>query len=355
LAVTTVWMVEKSAITVSGGGSLDGITQGDGSHLVGRTITFHGSNRRSTLIDDNDASFDDNDASQTLSGAQTIDGVNYASGTRVEAEYTIVLSDALTGKTYTAYGYNVSNSTPGFGTVEGLSFLGGVGEFPPAGAVLTVLSSAEGPGSGVQPPAPYADLVYPPCLTAGTMISVPGGERPIEDLIAGDHVLTRDHGAQPIRWIGRISLSAQDLRVHKTFRPVVLHAETLGPGLPARPLRVSQQHRFVRSGQKAELMFGHMHVLIAARDLVCDAGIHIDTRDAPVTYFHLLFDRHEIIFAEGAETESLFPSGLSDENMPPALLAEINALFPALEADRTSFGPTAHLCLKSWESRLLLA
>lgn len=64
MPVTSVWILNKSNITVSGGGSLDGVTRGDGLHLLGCTITLNRGAFIETRIDDNDANFDDNDGSQ---------------------------------------------------------------------------------------------------------------------------------------------------------------------------------------------------------------------------------------------------------------------------------------------------
>ena len=117
-------MLEKSNVTVSDGGSLDGVTQGDGSHLVGKTITLNAPSWVETFVSDDDATFDDNDGSQTLSGAQTIDGATYASGTRVEAEYRLTLTDPSTGESWQVIGYNVVNSGTSYATIEGLAFVG---------------------------------------------------------------------------------------------------------------------------------------------------------------------------------------------------------------------------------------
>ena len=41
-----------------------------------------------------------------------------------------------------------------------------------------------------------------PCFAPGTLIATPKGEVPVENLRAGDRVITRDNGIQEIRWTG---------------------------------------------------------------------------------------------------------------------------------------------------------
>jgi hypothetical protein len=60
-------------------------------------------------------------------------------------------------------------------------------------------------------------------------------------------------------------------------------------------------------------------------------GFDIDENTREVEYFHILFDRHEIIFAEGAPTESLYTGPEALKSLPQESLDEIYTLFPALK------------------------
>src|SRR5690606_22883964 len=147
----------------------------------------------STLsINDNDANFEDNDASQTLNGAQSFGGTAYAGGTRVEAEYTLTLRDPG-GNIYTVIGLNINGATPGatYATIEGLAFIGPVGGCPPVGVPLPVTRTGEGPTGGT---TPYTGYATPACFTPGTLIDTVEGARDIDSLQIGDWVLTLDHG-----------------------------------------------------------------------------------------------------------------------------------------------------------------
>jgi hypothetical protein len=150
----TIWAIAESTLTItgtSGGNGLDGLTQGDGSHLVGATIVWHGGGWEEIAVADNDPNFDDNDTSQRVT--QTIFGVAY-SDRIIEAEYVDRPARSRRATEYTAVGVNVNEpgQSPAYGTVEGLAFLGE--RPPPIGVDLEVVEAREGPGSQGQPTSP---------------------------------------------------------------------------------------------------------------------------------------------------------------------------------------------------------
>ncbi|SLN64084.1 hypothetical protein PSA7680_03372 [Pseudoruegeria aquimaris] len=181
------------------------------------------------------------------------------------------------------------------------------------------------------------------CFVLGTEIDTPQGPRRIETLAPGDLVLTRDHGPQPLRWIGRTTV-----RGTGRFAPVRIRAGQLGA---TRDLWVSQQHRMLRSGWQVELLLGAEEVLVPAKQLIDGAGIALAPCDC-VTYMHMLFDRHEIVTANGAASESYFPGATSLAELAPATAAEIRALFPGLDRE-IGYGPTARPTTSHAEGRLL--
>ncbi len=168
---------------------------------------------------------------------------------------------------------------------------------------------------------------YVACFTPGARIATPGGEVAVEALAVGDPVTTRDNGAQPIRWIGRATRP-----VTPALMPVRIARGALGCGLPRADLVVSPQHRMLLASRIAERLTGRREVLLPARKLLGLPGIAIADPGARVTYLHLLLDRHEIIFAEGAPTESLLTGPIGLQAMPAEARAEIEALFPGILA-----------------------
>lgn len=169
-----------------------------------------------------------------------------------------------------------------------------------------------------------------PCFARGTLIRTDGGDVAIEDLSAGDLVLTADHGLQPIRWIGTSPISAETLSEKSNLRPIRICAGALGQNSPASDLIVSPQHRVLVRSKIAQKMFGTDEVLVAAKQLLQIDGIDIATDMAEVEYFHMLFDQHEVVLSNGAETESLFTGPEALKSVGREARAEIFAIFPQL-------------------------
>ena len=192
-----------------------------------------------------------------------------------------------------------------------------------------------------------------PCFTPGTMITTRRGEVAVEELRARDEVLTRDGGFRRLVWTGKRVLSAADLVAEPALRPVRIAAGALGAGLPQRDMLVSPQHRMLIEGHRAEMLFGEGEVLVAAKHLTGLDGVdHVRTDG--VTYIHIMFDRHEIVCADGAWSESFQPSARMVRGMERAQAEEILTLFPELAARETAF-PAARLSLKAHEARVLMA
>jgi hypothetical protein len=190
------------------------------------------------------------------------------------------------------------------------------------------------------------DGLFTVCFTRGTRIKTDRGEVAIEDLEVGDLVQTMDHGLQPIRWIGAQTVPAQG-----RLAPVRIAAGALGN---ARDLLVSPQHRMLLTGWKARLYLGEAEVLAAAAMLVNDSTIRRET-GGTVEYFHVLFDSHEIVWAEGAPSESFHPGEQGWGALDRAARDEILALFPELDTGFDRYGPAARMSLKAHEARVMTA
>ncbi|WP_242013762.1 Hint domain-containing protein [Gemmobacter caeni] len=178
---------------------------------------------------------------------------------------------------------------------------------------------------------PLSDLL---CVSfaRGTMITMANGsQRPIETLTAGDRVLTRDHGPQAVRWVGNATLRAVG-----AFAPVVITSGAMGN---AGDLIVSQHHRMFLYQRQRTPGLPTSELLVQAKHLVNGETIFL-REGAFVDYFSLVFERHEIIYAEGVPAESLMVTEAVVNRLPVELSAEVRARFPGLSQNQ-HFGTEA--------------
>lgn len=194
-----------------------------------------------------------------------------------------------------------------------------------AGAGASLETSDQGASYQVQTD-PTPETV--PCLTRGTRVGTPEGPVAVEELRAGQMVSTHDGRAVPLVSVMRRTVSGAQMRADPRLCPVRIAAGALGGGRPVRDLRVSRQHRMLVASPIVTRMFGVPEVLIAAIRLVGLPGIAVDRSAGEVTYFHLLFARHEVILAEDSPTESLFLGPEAVKALAPEDRAEVAMLFP---------------------------
>lgn len=213
---------------------------------------------------------------------------------------------------------------------------------PVVSVVITISGGTSGRATGYVGIGDLSgDIV---CFAHGTLIDTENGPVAVQDLQTGDLVRTMDHGLQPIRWVGSRTVDAVG-----RFAPIVIAADVLGND---RPLVLSPQHRVLLGGWQAELLFGVPEVLVAAKHLVDDDRI-LRREGGTVTYYHIMFDQHEIVYADGTPCESFHPGQVGVTGMDDAQREEIFALFPELEQDFAEFGPLARMGLKAAEGGVL--
>jgi len=180
--------------------------------------------------------------------------------------------------------------------------------------------------------------VAPVCFTLGVQIETPLGPVKIEDLRVGDTILTVDGGAQPIRWIGRRSMVfGPNNAQHK---PVEIKKGAFGPGQPLRDMSVSPQHRLLIEGAIVRRAFGTDSVLAPAKGLTRLPGVRVKKGARQATYFALLLDRHHVIIAEGAKSESFYPGPMALRLLTQTQRRIVEAVVSELHRDG-AYGPTA--------------
>ncbi len=248
---------------------------------------------------------------------------------------TIQLSDGTqityTGVTfYLADGREVFTPTDGKVLQDGTFVSSSVTDFSDTGNSFGLVSIAN-------------DDLGPPCFTPGTLIDTPNGPQRIEVLKPGDQVTTADNGAQPLLWVGKTTVPAEG-----KLAPIRFEAGVLGLD---HPLTVSPQHRMLIEDWRAPFLFGHSEVLIAAHCLINGTTVK-RVEGGQVEYIHLLFSRHEIVFANGAKTESYYP-GHAIAQADRDIQAEMLTLFPELRRRNSVLPETARPVVRPREARTI--
>jgi hypothetical protein len=140
-----------------------------------------------------------------------------------------------------------------------------------------------------------------PCFAAGTRILTPDGEVPVEDIKAGDIVMTSRPGftgVAEVIWVGQRTVDLKRHAMPEKVLPVRILAGAFGPGLPQRDLRLSPDHA----------LYIDRH-LIEAKTLVNGVTVIVETASRFVTYHHIELAAHDLVLAEGLPAETYLESG----------------------------------------------
>jgi hypothetical protein len=203
---------------------------------------------------------------------------------------------------------------------------------------------------GANDPIPYNTIPSIICFTPGTFITTPRGPVLVEDLLVDDLVITADNGLQAIRWIGKKRITGARLMAFPKLRPICIRENAFGRGVPNRDMHVSPQHRMLIDADRALIEHAEREVLAPAKGLINDYSVTVDYGVKYTDYIHILFDRHEIIFANGAATESFHPGHMAMSALDAAPRKELFEIFPELQSDTNKYGPAARKILQVTET-----
>lgn len=338
MALRTIFVIDSANMIVdsSPNGAIVGDPIRNNSDTPnGTQFTYTAGGGTSVTLDDDDGGgnvdiFNDDDPADHVI---TDGGGIVANGTPVEAESRIEVRalDVNGNPTGPVITLTVLSQNGDFTDVWGFT-----SDLPLEDGVSYVKVGGTNTGS-----TPYADFI--PCFEARTRIKTQSGSKAAKDIAIGDMVWSRDEGYQPVRWVGRATVEADD-----TFAPVEIAPGAIGN---KEPLVVSQQHRILLSSPSAELLFGVNEVLVAAKHLCGLPGVSKRT-GGMVTYVHFMFDTHQIVSANGVHCESFFLSALSVSGVEADQRRELLALFPSLAAGIQTFGNAVATPLKGFEASL---
>ncbi|MGR3483777.1 MAG: Hint domain-containing protein [Paracoccaceae bacterium] len=287
----------------------------DGSGPWTITLRSGVSGSKVEVIDDDD-NFDEVDSSQRLAHDHYANGEFYPAGTGVKSSYDLI--DSSSGLKVTAIHFFEDGRDSG--QVHGL-----ISNQPLQQGQSYTFDIDR---TSHRQDNPYDE--YVPCFADGTCIDTPTGPVNVAALGPGARLTLAGGGTAPVMLRLSRTVSAARQAAVPGLRPIRIRAGALGGGLPLRDLRVSAQHRMLLRNAPAARMFGTDEVLVPAIKLTKLPGIAVEPPTAPVTYHHLVMERHCVIHAEGAPTESFYPGPMALAAMPHAARAELHALFPNL-------------------------
>lgn len=155
---------------------------------------------------------------------------------------------------------------------------------------------------------------YPVCFARDTLIMTPAGEVVIQDLQAGDVIVTRS-GPRPIKWVGHQHSShlirlPPELKNHSC--PIHILPNAFDSNCPQRRMTVSPWHHILLDG-----------CLVRAMDLVNGISVYQDTELDHIDYYHIELDTYDMISAAGVWSESFSDNGNNRgrfDNIDPATL-----------------------------------
>lgn len=184
-----------------------------------------------------------------------------------------------------------------------------------------------------------------PCFTPGTMIATRQGPVAVEDLRPGEMLLTRDNGFCPVLWVGRSQYRLSPSNGGARLQPVMIKAGAFGYGVPQNDLIVSPDHQMLLTKQLVAGALPSVEILVPARCFLGRAGVVVAPQ-REVAFVHVLMERHEILLADGAWTESYRPDtsvvralpDLVREDLISALSGRDPVRGPVFEAARQSCG-----------------
>lgn len=228
------------------------------------------------------------------------------------------------------------------GFAGGGSLLTVFGALPPRNADLAVIAVSGSLPDHSRLPGAAGGAV---CFTPGTFLDTPDGPRPVEEIRPGDQLSTRDSGAQEVLWTGARHLTGARLLAMPHLRPVRIRAGAFG--VTGAGLVVSPEHRLLLGGPGARALFNEAEVLVEARDLVDDRAVRTESVPRDVRYIHLLTARHEVVRANGVETETFHPASAD-----PTLLEPDGRAALALALGGTGYGGFARRCLTAPEAAI---
>jgi len=280
-------------------------------------------------VTDADFNFDEVSSSQELTNTSNIDGTTYAAGTTIISAYDLI----NTGSGHKVTSFHLGGTGYQQGAVDGL-----ISTVPLVEGTTYTFNQER---SSYLQNNPYDEYVS--CFAKGTKIQTTDGLVEVSKIKAGNKVVTLENGIQEVLWAGK-----SDVAGVGDLAPICFAPGTIGN---SETLRLSPNHRVFVSNPTVQLYFGSPAALVAAKFMVNDTTI-VREEVEQISYFHILTAQHDIVFANGAPTETLFLGNSKESGLCEQANEEIRGLFPDLMAHVSEL-EGAYPFLRAHEAALL--
>lgn len=180
-------------------------------------------------------------------------------------------------------------------------------------------------------------------ICAGANLRTPCGPKRIENIRAGDLVVTRDEGLQPVRMIWKRVVGAAEIQADPALGPVRIGVRTVAPMMPQQELCIASGHRVLVPGWRLEGVADATACLVSASD-IARASETAQTEKVPVeiTYYNVIFDRHQVFCVNGLPVESFLPTVAALSGLAKDVVAGITDAFPELGRSPSAYPPAQY-------------
>ena len=196
------------------------------------------------------------------------------------------------------------------------------------GPVELTYSVVDGQGGSAAASQLFVVAETVPCFAAGTQLRTTDGTVAVEALRVGQSVITADGRTEPIVWISSRRLHCARHPHPATVWPIRVRRGAFAEAVPQRDLWLSPEHAVFFQG-----------VMIPVRCLVNGSSV-AQVPVPTVTYFHVELPQHDVVLAEGLETESYLDTG---NRADLSANADVVRLFP-------EFGAYSAAAIALWEA-----
>jgi hypothetical protein len=179
---------------------------------------------------------------------------------------------------------------------------------------------------------------FPGGIAEGANVRTPCGARRVELVCAGDLIVTRDNGLQPVRMVWQREVTSADMAANIDLAPICIKPRAIGPMMPQREMRLAPEHRILVPGYRLLCEEKTVGCLLKARELAGTSdAVYVDFTAEIVRYFTLVFDAHQVFCCNGLPVESFYPSAETILDLDDGLRDDLLCLFPKLKRKRTAY------------------